>query len=91
MPSQRILRAPDVVHRVLDNEVVLLDLASGRYFGLNPTGAAFWEALGPDGTTLEQAEKVLLARFEVDSDVLHRDLEALVATLTREGLVRIES
>lgn len=87
--SQRIFRAPDVVHRALGSEVVLLDLASGRYFGLNATGSAFWEALGNEGNSLEQITQVLLSRFDVEEQVLRRDLDSLLVQLSREGLVQL--
>ena len=43
--GHRVHRSGDVVHRLIQGEAVLLDLASGRYFGLNATGAALWELL----------------------------------------------
>jgi len=85
-----IRRAGDVVHRTIGNEAFLLDLASGRYFGLNRTGAVFWEALGPEGATFESVEEALLRTFDVPTTELHRDLSDLVAKLTALGLVSVQ-
>ena len=88
--TMRIRRAREVVHRVIEGEVVLLDLTSGRYFGLNATGAAFWEALGSSGATLPDAERSILSLFEVEPELLRRDLTDLIERLESERLVTIE-
>jgi hypothetical protein len=88
--GHRIHRSPDVVHRVIQGEAVLLDLHSGRYFGLNATGAALWELLGSDGATMSEVEARMGERFEVTPEVLHRDLEDVLGSLEREKLIRVE-
>ena len=42
--------APEVVAEVFDGEIVILNLASGCYFSLNPAGCMVWQAL-LDGAT----------------------------------------
>ena len=37
--------SPDVVFEEFGGEMVVLNLASGQYFGLNPAGAACWHAI----------------------------------------------
>ena len=39
------LAGPDVVHEEFDGEIVVLNLQSGQYFGLNATGADLWMAV----------------------------------------------
>lgn len=55
------IKGPDVVDEEFDGEMVVLNLQSGQYFGLNQYGAALWTAIlagadpaeiaGPDGAT----------------------------------------
>lgn len=78
-------RSPDVVSRVLDGEAVLLDLASGTYFGLNEVGTRVWELLEQPRTPAE-LRAALLAEFDVSEDVLARDLEELLGTLETRQL-----
>ncbi|HZT92721.1 MAG TPA: PqqD family protein [Gaiellaceae bacterium] len=50
--SSTLRRNPDVVSRELaTGEVVLLDVTSGRYLGLNPAGGVIWELI--DGSRTE--------------------------------------
>jgi hypothetical protein len=52
-----MLNEPDVVHEVIDDELVLLDLRSGTYFSGNRTATVLLEALlaHPDVTVLLDA------------------------------------
>ena len=43
------LAGPDVVHEEFDGEIVVLNLQSGQYFGLNEPGAALWMAIQSGG------------------------------------------
>jgi hypothetical protein len=85
--DQRFTQGPDVVSRVLDGEAVILDLASGRYLGLNEVATRVWELLG-EGRTVGAVRAALLAEFEVPAEVLEGDLEKLFADLTARGLIR---
>ncbi len=85
--DQRFTPAADVVSRVLDGEAVLLDLASGRYLGLNAVATRVWEQIGA-GDTFAAIRAALLGEFDVPADVLDRDLDQLFADLHERGLIR---
>ena len=85
----RLRASDDVAARALDGEAVLLDLASGTYFGLNEVGARVWE-LVEAGTTLGALRRALLDEFEVEERELTTDLARLLADLEQRGLVRRE-
>jgi len=77
----------EVLSRELDGEAVLLDLRSGRYFGLNGTGARVWASL-KEGLEREQIAVVLTDEFEVTLDRARADVDAFIAALTERGLIR---
>jgi hypothetical protein len=70
----------------IEGEVVLLDMASENYFGLDAIGSEIWSLL-KEGKTLQEAYDVLLADYEVTPDELQHDLEAFVTKLLEAGLV----
>lgn len=80
-------RSRNALGEVVDGELVLLNLDSGEYFGLNRTGTRIWELLG-ETTDLDEVHRALLGQFAVDPEVLRRDLEELIAELEQAGLVR---
>jgi len=85
--DRRFARSSDVVSRVLDGEAVLLDLASGRYLGLNDVATRVWELLD-GGEAWGAIRAALLAEFEVPAEVLERDLDRLFTEMQARGLIR---
>lgn len=84
--DQKLRVRPDVMSRQLEDETVLLDLASGTYFGLNDAGAEIWSLLRAEATVAEMRAR-LLETFEVAPETVTRDLEALLTTLQQRGLI----
>jgi hypothetical protein len=78
--------SPDVVWRDLEGEAVLLDLASGTYFGLNDVGTRIWQLLSA-GEPVNRIAEVLTGEYDVSSDDARRDVEALLAELRARKLV----
>jgi len=80
---------PETVYfQQLDNEAVLLESVSGKYFGLNPIGAQAWNLL-VEGSSLENVHQTLLAEYEVEADRLQSDLLQLIEKLAEKGLVQV--
>ena len=86
----RVVPSKDAMFRVMDDEAVILDLASATYFGLNAVGASFWKLLC-ENPSFTDAVSALLNEYDVDESTLTQDLEALVAELSHAGLVRVDS
>ena len=76
----------DAVFRELEGEAVILHLDAGVYFGLNPVGTRLWQMMGAHGQ-LRPVFNAALAEFDVDPQVLERDLLDLVARLADKRLV----
>lgn len=84
-----LVPSKDVTYREIDREVVILDLDSGSYFGLNPVGSRAW-ALLLEGRSLVDVHAVLLSEYDVAADQLQRDLLEWAARLLDKGLVRVQ-
>ncbi len=81
-----ITLSEDVVAREVGDETMLLDLASGTYFGLTTVGGRFWQLL-EDGMPVTSARDRLLDLFEVEPEVLNSDLTDLLGQLAEQGLI----
>jgi hypothetical protein len=80
---------PDVlVQRLPEEELVLLELTTEQYFGLDPTGTAMWDALVDTGE-VDAARERLEREFDVPGEVLEHDLDELVERLASRGLLRV--
>lgn len=77
---------PSVLYRQVEREVVLLNLETEHYFALNEVGAQIVAHLTQQ--PMEEAIDALLARYEVEPDVLRRDIQNLVDALMQAGLLQ---
>jgi hypothetical protein len=75
-----------VMSRQLGDEFVLLDLASGNYYGLDAVGARIW-ALLVEGRSPQEVESRLRDEYTVDADALRADLQRLIGDLLDKGLL----
>lgn len=76
------------VFRDLDGEGVILDMGSGRYFGLNAVGARIWQLVEQHGG-LRLVFNDLCREYEVSPDVLESDLLKLLTELEQARLVEV--
>ena len=84
--SYKISIPAQVMARQVGDETVILDLASGTYFGLDPIGARIWQLIG-EGKALGEICEALLAEYEVSREQLQGDLERLLQELGSKGLI----
>ena len=87
--SDRVRIPDDVLISNLQEESVILNLASERYFGLDDVGTRLLSVLSTS-YSIEAAYKILLAEYDVDEAVLRQDLLSLIEQLAAQGLVRVE-
>ena len=83
----RVQIGDSVIYQKLQDEVVLLNMESQHYFGLDGVGAAMWEALLRHGD-VESAAASLHPLYQVDQATLRSDLQALVGSLVTAGLLK---
>ena len=85
MESTRLRLSNQNVWSGLGEEVVILDLASSSYLGLDAVAAAVWGALA-EPRTVGELEAVLSASYEVDPDEVSRDLRWCLSELYYGGV-----
>lgn len=72
----------DIVYETFDGDAVVLDLASGRYFGFSDSGSCVWEAL------IAHVSPASLVGRDCGSGVIAaEDLDAFIARLGEYGLL----
>jgi hypothetical protein len=82
-------RNPDIIWNNVRGETVLLNSTSGRYYGLNKVGCAFWEKI--DGKrSLTEIVELMHQQFNVEKEILVKDIEDLTKTLAENNLVILD-
>ncbi len=87
--NQKIIFSERVFAQEVDGEMVLLDMESENYFGLDEVGTSIWQAM-QEKKTLQEVFEVLLEQYDVEEEVLKKDLSDFVDKLLKSGLVEVK-
>src|SRR5437867_10538249 len=79
----------DVVFRDLAGELVLLNLSTGVYFGLDAVGSRIW-GLIDGGRSAAEIVGTLTAEYEVAADTCEADLSRFLEALRDNELVELD-
>lgn len=84
--STTVERAKDQISCEVDGEVVILNLNSTSYFGLDEVGAYIWDWLS-EPRTVGEICKAVLDHFDVDEATCKIDVTDLLVGLEQAGLI----
>jgi len=85
--TDRFTVSDDVVAREVGGEMVLLDLNSGQYFGLDTVGGRIWALLSERPHDLKELCDLIEAEFDAPRDRIEADLLALAKELRDQELI----
>ncbi len=86
--TDKVTIPEQVMARQVGEETVILDLASGTYFGLDPVGAHIWQLM-TEGKTLAEVCATMLAEYEVTREDIERDVLRLAEELRAKQLISV--
>ena len=84
----RLKIPPQVMSRVVGDEMVLLDLASGEYFGLDGVGQRIWESVS-EGKSLAETVEAITAEYDVNTEQAQSDVLEFGKILVERGLLAL--
>ena len=87
--ADRVRVPDDVLISNLQDESVILNLNSERYFGLDNVGTRMLTVLST-ANSIEAAYELLLTEYDVDPHSLRQDLISLIENLVEQGLLTVE-
>ena len=82
----KIRQDSSLLWRVLDDEIVALDLKSSTYLRLNHTGAVLWQKLR-DAASREALVGALVERYDIAEERAREDVDMFLADLEKSGLL----
>jgi hypothetical protein len=86
--STMVKQSNHQVSSCLDDEVAILNLESGMYFGLDEVGAFIWQALS-EPRAMSEICSMILDKFEVDNVACKADVLSFLTKLEKAGLVEL--
>ena len=85
--STWVVDTPSVVSEVIDDELVVMNLATGHYFSSTGSGAVVWSCL-EQGMDTGAIAALLGQAFDAPSAQVETDLSVFIESLRSNGLVR---
>ncbi len=87
--KQKISFSDAVFAQEVDGEMVLLDMNSENYFGLDEVGCAIWQAM-QEHQSLQGVFDAMLHSYDVEAERLEKDLTTFVEQLREAGLIELQ-
>ena len=84
--SDRVRVPDDVLISNLQQESVILNLDSERYYGLDDVGTRFLTVL-TNSESIEAAYEALRREYDIEENVLRDDLLELIENLLNQGIL----
>ena len=70
-------------------EMAILDLQSGVYYGLNCVGSRIWQLI-QQPTSVGEVRRTLLEEYDIEPECCERELLALLQDLAAKGLIEVK-
>lgn len=86
--SSVIKVSKEAVHCDVEDEVVILGMKDGVYYGLNPVGAFIWSQI-QEPRRIEEIRDLILEEFDVGTEECEADLMELLQELLEKGLIEL--
>ena len=83
-----VSRNPQIISSKMDNEVVMMSVEKGNYYGLNQVGSEIWEKLNEPLTVTDLCSKLLI-EYNVEREQCERDVMPYLEKLVEEGLILV--
>jgi len=84
---ERFIQNKTIVQSKIGEEVVMLDMESGFYFGLNSVASVIWGLLA-DEIGFEKLIEQLMAQFEVERSICEADTQELLDQMLEKNIIR---
>ena len=82
------MRNGDQVTAKVDDEVVMMSMQQGEYYGLDSIGSRIWELFAKPNS-VENIIETLMQEYDVDRKTCEKDVQEFIQKLVDKGLLKI--
>ena len=83
------VRSPDAIFSEIEGEFVALNINKGQCYGMDSIASKVWSLIDQP-RSLEDICAALQEIYDVDPETCRDDVESLLTSLSKEGLVGIQ-
>lgn len=88
--SSRISKKVDLLSSEIDGEVVMMNIETGRYIGMNKVGSEIWKIIDEGQTSIASICEKLLQIFKIDKSTCEQEALSFCSQLFKENLIQLE-
>ena len=81
-PTTILARNPEIIANAIDDEIVMMSIEEGSYFGLNSIGSIIWTEL-EEAKSIETIISILLERFDVEEKTCREETIAFIESMIK--------
>ena len=81
-PTTILARNPEIIANEIDDEIVMMSIEEGSYFGLNSIGSIIWQEL-EEAKSVESIISILLERFDVEEKTCREETIAFIESMIK--------
>ncbi|MEY8197633.1 MAG: lasso peptide biosynthesis PqqD family chaperone [Colwellia sp.] len=86
--THKLSRTSSAVASELDNEVVMMSIEQGEYYGLGQVGSQLWRLM-EQPTSVQHIIEQLMAQYDVSFEQCQQDVTPFLTQLHHKGLIHI--
>ncbi len=86
LPERVVLKADDVVAKVIDGEAIIMNIRSGVYYSIDDVGGFICGRI-EEGYSLQEIIEAVVVHYDVSAEQARADVERLTRELLEEGIV----
>ncbi|HET8711638.1 MAG TPA: lasso peptide biosynthesis PqqD family chaperone [Spongiibacteraceae bacterium] len=88
--SSIVQRHPEIIATQADQDIVMVSLATGYYYGISEVGRDIWNAI-EEPKRVSDLINDLTRNYEIDAQSCERETLEFLEELINEGLVQIKN
>lgn len=87
-PEGTIQRSEEIISSEVENELVMMSLKNGKYYGMDSIGKDIWK-LTEQPVKVKEVYNQLQKEYEIDQETCEKDVNAFLTQLKEQELISI--
>lgn len=83
-----ISRSEDYLSNEIDGEIVMMNIETGAYVSLNPTGKSIWDLLN-EPTSIDVIINSLIEEYNISKEACENDIKPFIQKLIDQKIINI--
>jgi hypothetical protein len=89
-PNTFLSRNLEIITNEIDDEILMMSIEDGKYYGLNPVGSEIWKLI-EEPKTLEEVIPALMEIFEIDEDSCRKESLEFIESMIKNNIILAEA